>query len=249
MHTCAAMMLTMGVKLSSGFLLWKNRIGKLFLVYTSTNRVMRPVQVISKSFSHTGTCYLPSVRVLPSLHCGKSSRKLFLSRRIAGAINSSMDHRSTHLCYHAHQHRLVTDMLATNHNDSVNNISVNCRATMQYSNIFLKHAHFQFHRGLMSDTLPASHMHNINDVLNPSHEQQTRSTPMGIEELVEFLRDENANDICVIRVPPQLDYVDYFVVCSGFGARHLRRMADGLVAEVATLWHAKIFPCMLALDC
>ena len=55
---------------------------------------------------------------------------------------------------------------------------------------------------------------------------------MDIEELVEFLREENASDICVINVPLTLDYVNYFVVCSGFGARHLRRMADGLVAEV-----------------
>ena len=55
---------------------------------------------------------------------------------------------------------------------------------------------------------------------------------MDIEELVEFLREENANDICVINVLLALDYMNYFVVCSGFGARHLRRMADGLVAEV-----------------
>ena len=55
---------------------------------------------------------------------------------------------------------------------------------------------------------------------------------MEIDELVDYLKEENAIDICVIRVPPAMDYVNYFVVCSGFGARHLRRMADGLVAEV-----------------
>ena len=55
---------------------------------------------------------------------------------------------------------------------------------------------------------------------------------MDIDELVEYLREENALDICVISVPSSLDYVDYFVVCSGYGARHLRKMADGLVAEV-----------------
>lgn len=58
---------------------------------------------------------------------------------------------------------------------------------------------------------------------------------MEIHELVDYLRNENASDICVIRVPPSMDYVDYFVVCSGFGARHLRRMADGLVAEMKSV--------------
>ena len=59
-----------------------------------------------------------------------------------------------------------------------------------------------------------------------------RTRLVNIEELVEFLREENASDVCVIRVPPHLDYVDYFVVCSGFGSRHLRRMAGALVTEV-----------------
>ena len=148
---------------------------------------------------------------------------------------------------------LVTDMLTTisaNHNDSVENISVDYRAILQYSSIFLKHTRFQFHGGLMSDALPANHIRN-NDTctLNPNHEQWDKKYSNGHWGIDGVLHDENASDICVIRVPPQLDYVDYFVVCSGFGARHLRRMADGLVAEVATLWHAKIFPCMLALDC
>ena len=62
--------------------------------------------------------------------------------------------------------------------------------------------------------------------------RERRSSLMDIEELVEYLREENALDICVISVPPSLDYVDYFVVCSGYGVRHLRKMADGLVAEV-----------------
>ena len=62
--------------------------------------------------------------------------------------------------------------------------------------------------------------------------RERRSSLMDIDELVEYLREENALDICVISVPPSLDYVDYFVVCSGYGARHLRKMADGLVAEV-----------------
>ena len=53
-----------------------------------------------------------------------------------------------------------------------------------------------------------------------------------IDELVEFLRDENARDICVIKIPAEQEYVDYFVVCGGMGTRHIRMIADNLVAEV-----------------
>ena len=98
--------------------------------------------------------------------------------------------------------------------------SPNCKV-MSYCN------NSQSHHRLMSDSLPAS----CSDDNNTNHDQ-IRSVPMDIEELVQFLRDENASDICVIRVPPHLDYVDFFVVCSGFGGRHLRRMAGGLAAEV-----------------
>ena len=59
-----------------------------------------------------------------------------------------------------------------------------------------------------------------------------RATVMNIHELVEFLRWENACDICVIKVPPEREYIDYFVVCGGLGTRHIRTMADNLAAEV-----------------
>ena len=55
---------------------------------------------------------------------------------------------------------------------------------------------------------------------------------MNIHELVEFLRWKNARDICVIKVPREREYVDYFIVCGGLGTRHIRTMADSLVAEV-----------------
>ena len=58
------------------------------------------------------------------------------------------------------------------------------------------------------------------------------ATVMNIHELVEFLRRENARDICVIKVPPEWEYVDYFIVCGGLGTRHIRTMADNLAAEV-----------------
>ncbi len=62
--------------------------------------------------------------------------------------------------------------------------------------------------------------------------RERRISVMTAEEMVEFLRKENARDIVVIELPPEVDYVRYFIVCSGMGSRHIGRMADNLVAEV-----------------
>lgn len=59
-----------------------------------------------------------------------------------------------------------------------------------------------------------------------------RTALMSINELVNFLREQKAHDICVLKIPPEREYVEYFVVCSGLGTRHIRMMADCLVAEV-----------------
>lgn len=69
-------------------------------------------------------------------------------------------------------------------------------------------------------------------------ERPRRTSAMSIAELVDFLRDENALDICVINVPPEKQYVKYFVTCSGKGLRHLSKIAHSLVDEVSTvlLW-------------
>ncbi len=66
----------------------------------------------------------------------------------------------------------------------------------------------------------------------PSRVGTRRSSPMTIEELVAFLHEERAVGVCVIRLPSEMDYVNYFVTCSGMGARHIRRIADNLAAEV-----------------
>lgn len=60
-----------------------------------------------------------------------------------------------------------------------------------------------------------------------------RTALLSIDELVNFLREQKAHDICVLKIPPEREYVEYFVVCSGFGTRHIRVMADSLVAEVS----------------
>lgn len=46
-----------------------------------------------------------------------------------------------------------------------------------------------------------------------------------IDVLVSLLRQENAVDICVIKVPEEVKYTDYFIVVSGSSSRHLRAMA------------------------
>ncbi|XP_062423597.1 LOW QUALITY PROTEIN: mitochondrial assembly of ribosomal large subunit protein 1 [Rhea pennata] len=46
-----------------------------------------------------------------------------------------------------------------------------------------------------------------------------------IDFVVALLRQENAKDICVIRVPPDIRYCDYFIIVSGSSTRHLHAMA------------------------
>ncbi|XP_002713868.2 mitochondrial assembly of ribosomal large subunit protein 1 [Oryctolagus cuniculus] len=50
-----------------------------------------------------------------------------------------------------------------------------------------------------------------------------------VDLLVSLLRQENARDICVIQVPPEMKYTDYFVIASGTSTRHLHAMACYLV--------------------
>lgn len=46
-----------------------------------------------------------------------------------------------------------------------------------------------------------------------------------IDLVVALLRQENAKDICVIKVPAEMKYADYFVIVSGTSPRHLQAMA------------------------
>uniref|UniRef100_A0A673LRP2 Si:zfos-1192g2.3 n=1 Tax=Sinocyclocheilus rhinocerous TaxID=307959 RepID=A0A673LRP2_9TELE len=39
--------------------------------------------------------------------------------------------------------------------------------------------------------------------------------------LVSVLKQENASDVCVIRVPPELKYTDHMIIVSGSSPRHL----------------------------
>ncbi|KAM4735736.1 mitochondrial assembly of ribosomal large subunit protein 1 [Anableps anableps] len=46
-----------------------------------------------------------------------------------------------------------------------------------------------------------------------------------LDVLVSLLRQENAVDLCVIKVPDHIKYAEYFIVVSGVSPRHLRAMA------------------------
>ncbi|XP_029360201.1 mitochondrial assembly of ribosomal large subunit protein 1 [Echeneis naucrates] len=58
-----------------------------------------------------------------------------------------------------------------------------------------------------------------------SFPNQGFSKRFNLDVLVSLLRQENAVDICVIRVPDQIKYAEYFIVVSGVSPRHLRAMA------------------------
>ncbi|KAM7175801.1 mitochondrial assembly of ribosomal large subunit protein 1 [Macrochelys suwanniensis] len=48
---------------------------------------------------------------------------------------------------------------------------------------------------------------------------------LNIDFIIALLRQENASNICVIQVPPEMRYSDYFIIVSGSSSRHLHAMA------------------------
>ncbi|TFK07399.1 Mitochondrial assembly of ribosomal large subunit protein 1 [Platysternon megacephalum] len=46
-----------------------------------------------------------------------------------------------------------------------------------------------------------------------------------IDLIISLLRQENASNICVIQVPPEMRYSDYFIIVSGSSSRHIHAMA------------------------
>lgn len=61
------------------------------------------------------------------------------------------------------------------------------------------------------------------------------SETFSLDVLVSLLRQENAVDICVIKVPEQIKYTEYFIVVSGVSVRHLRAMALYAVKVVTNM--------------
>ncbi|XP_023131277.2 mitochondrial assembly of ribosomal large subunit protein 1 [Amphiprion ocellaris] len=64
--------------------------------------------------------------------------------------------------------------------------------------------------------------HEINDT---SFLSQSPLETFSLDVLVSLLRQENAVDLCVIKIPEHIKYAEYFIVVSGVSPRHLRAMA------------------------
>ncbi|KAF7708408.1 mitochondrial assembly of ribosomal large subunit protein 1 [Silurus meridionalis] len=61
---------------------------------------------------------------------------------------------------------------------------------------------------------------------NHRQQQQHGGAVFNLDVLVSLLREENAADICAIRVSDELKYTDYFIIVSGSSTRHLKAMAE-----------------------
>lgn len=56
-----------------------------------------------------------------------------------------------------------------------------------------------------------------------------------IHELVDVLQQENAVDLCVVSIPPQVKFADYMVVVCGKSSRQLMGMAKFVSRYVSFL--------------
>lgn len=64
-----------------------------------------------------------------------------------------------------------------------------------------------------------------------------------LDVLVALLKQENAVDVCVIKVPEQIQYAEYFIVASGLSTRHLKAMA--LYAIKVVIWLYCMLTCKM----
>lgn len=55
--------------------------------------------------------------------------------------------------------------------------------------------------------------------------RQKSPESFSLDVLVSLLRQENAVDLCVIKVPEHVKYTEYFIVVSGISTRHISAMA------------------------
>lgn len=73
---------------------------------------------------------------------------------------------------------------------------------------------------------------NLEDIdLYSLQQKRGESGVFDIDDLVVQLQKENARDICVIHVPPSIQYANYIVVCSGLSVRHLRAISENLSTQ------------------
>ncbi|XP_077432782.1 mitochondrial assembly of ribosomal large subunit protein 1 [Vanacampus margaritifer] len=90
-----------------------------------------------------------------------------------------------------------------------------------FSEMDVGHSHLLTRTDVIQDESHEMDGHS-NDKRHPS---QRPVETFNLDTLVAVLRQENAADICVIKVPDDMKYSDYFIVVSGVSPRHLRAMA------------------------
>ncbi|ROL53513.1 Mitochondrial assembly of ribosomal large subunit protein 1 [Anabarilius grahami] len=95
----------------------------------------------------------------------------------------------------------------------------------------LSNARAAGHRALQQKlTRAANHRrtqtHNLTLITTPAGHPPRAPQGFDVALLVSLLRQENATDICVIRVPPELKYSDHMIIVSGSSPRHLNAMAE-----------------------
>ncbi|OTF73721.1 hypothetical protein BLA29_013862 [Euroglyphus maynei] len=50
-----------------------------------------------------------------------------------------------------------------------------------------------------------------------------RTGVFDLNEMIDLLREENLQDIVVIKVPKSLKYCDYMIICTAMSKRHLKK--------------------------
>ncbi|XP_070582773.1 mitochondrial assembly of ribosomal large subunit protein 1 [Erythrolamprus reginae] len=79
----------------------------------------------------------------------------------------------------------------------------------------------------------SAELQNLQEADRDGQESSISSDPVSsvvsIDYMVSLLREENAKDICVINLPPEIKYSNYFIICSGSSTRHIHAMAQYLI--------------------
>nr|XP_061801635.1 mitochondrial assembly of ribosomal large subunit protein 1-like [Nerophis lumbriciformis] len=76
-----------------------------------------------------------------------------------------------------------------------------------------------------TDVIPDDSRKPESDFNDNRHLSQRPTKTFTLDVLVSLLRQENAEEICVIKIPEHIKYAQYFIVVSGVSPRHLRAMA------------------------
>uniref|UniRef100_A0A3Q3E1I9 Mitochondrial assembly of ribosomal large subunit protein 1 n=1 Tax=Labrus bergylta TaxID=56723 RepID=A0A3Q3E1I9_9LABR len=116
-------------------------------------------------------------------------------------------------------HSVVCRSFSSVHKARYNSLSLPRRVAPYLSSRWL----FVFSSHLDTERL-YSQMCSENSSIKSTVLLQEEST-FSLDVLVSLLRQENAVDICVIKVPEEIKYTENFIVVSGVSSRHLRAMA------------------------